>query len=155
MDSTKRLQLYQEFIRQCTTSSGSWQNDSQFGRIDKIIKSLHPEYNNLIEYESSSFVKELQNELLNLDELPTEPGMTFKKLGNGQYNNAISTYIKFLKAVELIVNTPSVSRSQNRNLNESLQQIYYGAPGTGKSHSINKQEQWQQHFHSCCRLPHR
>ena len=139
MDSTKRLQLYQEFIRQCTTSSGSWQNYSQFGRIDKIIKSLHPEYNNLIEYESSSFVKELQNELLNLDELPTEPGMTFKKLGNGQYNNAISTYIKFLKAVELIVNTPSVSRSQNRNLNESLQQIYYGAPGTGKSHSINEQ----------------
>lgn len=139
MDRVERLYLYQEFIKRCTTSSGSYQNYSQFSRIDKIIKALHPEYSNLIEYDSSSFVEGLQNELLDLDELPTEPGMTFKKLGNGQYNNAISTYIKFLKAVELLINTPIASRGQNRNLNSSLQQIYYGAPGTGKSHSINEQ----------------
>ena len=140
MDKKDKLTLYQEFIRQCTTSAGSWNNYSQFSRIDKIIRVLHPDYKDLIEYDDSLFVEHLHEELLELQDLPTEPGITFKKLGNGQYNNAVICYIKFLKAVELLNNVITVRKEELTisNSHLPLQQIYYGAPGTGKSHATNE-----------------
>ena len=139
MNNTEKIKLYQEFIKKCTSSEGSWANYSQFARIDKLIKAIHPDYSDLIYYNDPEFVRNLYNELLSLKKLPTEDETeTFKKLGGGQYHNAMATYIRFLEAAKLLSNV-AISLSQNSSQDKpSFQIIYYGAPGTGKSHRIKK-----------------
>ena len=139
MNITEKIALYQEFIKKCTSSEGSWSNYSQFSRIDKLIKAIHPDYSDLIYYKDPEFVRNLYNELLSLKKLPTEDETeTFKKLGGGQYHNAMATYIRFLEAAKLLSNV-AISLSQNSSQDKpSFQIIYYGAPGTGKSHRIKK-----------------
>ncbi len=139
MNNTEKIKLYQEFIKKCTSSEGSWSNYSQFSRIDKLIKAIHPDYSDLIYYNDPEFVRNLYNELLSLKKLPTEDETeTFKKLGGGQYHNAMATYIRFLEAAKLLSNV-AISLSQNSSQDKpSFQIIYYGAPGTGKSHRIKK-----------------
>ena len=139
MNITDKIALYQEFIKKCTSSEGSWSNYSQFSRIDKLIKAIHPDYSDLIYYNDPEFVRNLYNELLSLKKLPTEDETeTFKKLGGGQYHNAMATYIRFLEAAKLLSNV-AISLSQNSSQDKpSFQIIYYGAPGTGKSHRIKK-----------------
>ena len=139
MNITDKIALYQEFIKKCTSSYGSWANYSQFARIDKLIKAIHPDYSDLIYYKDPEFVRNLYNELLSLKKLPTEDETeTFKKLGGGQYHNAMATYIRFLEAAKLLSNV-AISLSQNSSQDKpSFQIIYYGAPGTGKSHRIKK-----------------
>lgn len=54
-------------------------------------------------------------------------------------SNAIKQYYCFLKARELFINTKSNSISKGLEFKGlPLQQIFYGAPGTGKSHEIKK-----------------
>lgn len=139
MNNTEKIKLYQEFIKKCTSSEGSWANYSQFARIDKLIKAIHPDYSDLIYYNDPEFVRNLYNELLSLEKLPTENETeTFKKLGGGQYHNAMATYIRFLEAAKLLSNV-AISLSQyNSQDKPSFQIIFYGAPGTGKSHRIKK-----------------
>ena len=139
MNITDKIALYQEFIKKCTSSEGSWSNYSQFSRIDKLIKAIHPDYSDLIYYSDPKFVRNLYQELLSLEMLPTEKTKdTFKTLGGGQYHNAMATYIRFLEAAKLLSNV-AISLSQNSSQDKpSFQIIYYGAPGTGKSHGIKK-----------------
>lgn len=139
MNITDKIALYQEFIKKCTSSEGSWSNYSQFSRIDKLIKAIHPDYSDLIYYNDPKFVRNLYQELLSLEKLPTEKTKdTFKTLGGGQYHNAMATYIRFLEAAKLLSNV-AISLSQNSSQDKpSFQIIYYGAPGTGKSHRIKK-----------------
>ena len=92
MNITDKIALYQEFIKKCTSSEGSWSNYSQFSRIDKLIKAIHPDYSDLIYYSDPKFVRNLYQELLSLEKLPTEKTKdTFKTLGGGQYHNAMAT----------------------------------------------------------------
>lgn len=137
MNSDERLALYQAYIRQVTNSANSWEHYSQFSRIDRAIKSIHPDYKDLIEYDDADFVQRLYDELLSLPELPFEKGVAFKRLGQGQYHNAVLTYVQFLKACRFFgdKNLQCPKPFVNRK-NISLQQIFYGAPGTGKSHRI-------------------
>lgn len=139
MNITDKIAFYQEFIKKCTSSEGSWSNYSQFSRIDKLIKAIHPDYSDLIYYSDPKFVRNLYQELLSLEKLPTEKTKdTFKTLGGGQYHNAMATYIRFLEAAKLLSNV-AISLSQNSSQDKpSFQIIYYGAPGTGKSHRIKK-----------------
>ena len=139
MNITDKIALYQEFIKKCTSSEGSWSNYSQFSRIDKLIKAIHPDYSDLIYYSDPKFVRNLYQELLSLEKLPTEKTKdTFKTLGGGQYHNAMATYIRFLEAAKLLSNV-AISLSQNSSQDKpSFQIIFYGAPGTGKSHRIKK-----------------
>ena len=103
MNITDKIALYQEFIKKCTSSEGSWSNYSQFSRIDKLIKAIHPDYSDLIYYSDPKFVRNLYQELLSLEKLPTEETKdTFKTLGGGQYHNAMATYIRFLEAVKIL-----------------------------------------------------
>lgn len=73
------------------------------------------------------------------------------KLESRIENNAPSYYITFLKPDEIkinpksfcysVINDKSVDGIEKRNVSlekENLQQVYYGAPGTGKSHTINE-----------------
>ena len=140
MNITDKIALYQEFIKKCTSSEGSWSNYSQFSRIDKLIKAIHPDYSDLIYYSDPKFVRNLYQELLSLEKLPTEKTKdTFKTLGGGQYHNAMATYIRFLEAAKLLSNV-AISLSQfSPQEKPAFQIIYYGAPGTGKSHRIKKE----------------
>lgn len=137
-NSEERMKLYQEYIKKCTSSANSWQNYSQFSRIDTLIKSIHPEYNDLIEYDDPDFVKDIYDELMALDDLPTEPGQTFKRLGQGQYHNAVLTYINFLRSYELLsgYSTPIHKEVSATKTGNTLQKIYFGTPGGGKSFKI-------------------
>ena len=140
MNITDKIALYQEFIKKCTSSEGSWSNYSQFSRIDKLIKAIHPDYSDLIYYSDPKFVRNLYQELLSLDKLPTEKTKdTFKTLGGGQYHNAMATYIRFLEAVKILSHVDMSISQFSPQEKPAFQIIYYGAPGTGKSHRIKKE----------------
>lgn len=140
MNITDKISLYQEFIKKCTSSEGSWSNYSQFSRIDKLIKAIHPDYSDLIYYSDPKFVRNLYQELLSLEKLPTEKTKdTFKTLGGGQYHNAMATYIRFLEAVKILSHVDMPISQFSPQEKPAFQIIYYGAPGTGKSHSIKKE----------------
>ena len=140
MNITDKIALYQEFIKKCTSSEGSWSNYSQFSRIDKLIKAIHPDYSDLIYYSDPKFVRNLYQELLSLEKLPTEETKdTFKTLGGGQYHNAMATYIRFLEAVKILSHVDMSISQFSPQEKPAFQIIYYGAPGTGKSHRIKKE----------------
>ncbi|MDD7029098.1 MAG: DUF4268 domain-containing protein [Prevotellaceae bacterium] len=140
MNITDKIALYQEFIKKCTSSEGSWSNYSQFSRIDKLIKAIHPDYSDLIYYSDPKFVRNLYQELLSLEKLPTEKTKdTFKTLGGGQYHNAMATYIRFLEAVKILSHVDMSISQFSPQEKPAFQIIYYGAPGTGKSHRIKKE----------------
>lgn len=140
MNITDKIALYQEFIKKCTSSEGSWSNYSQFSRIDKLIKAIHPDYYDLIYYSDPKFVRNLYQELLSLEKLPTEKTKdTFKTLGGGQYHNAMATYIRFLEAVKILSHVDMSISQFSPQEKPAFQIIYYGAPGTGKSHRIKKE----------------
>lgn len=140
MNITDKIALYQEFIKKCTSSEGSWSNYSQFSRIDKLIKAIHPDYSDLIYYSDPKFVRNLYQELLSLEKLPTEKTKdTFKTLGGGQYHNAMATYIRFLEAVKILSHVDMPISQFSPQEKPAFQIIYYGAPGTGKSHRIKKE----------------
>lgn len=140
MNITDKIALYQEFIKKCTSSEGSWSNYSQFSRIDKLIKAIHPDYSDLIYYSDPKFVRNLYQELLSLEMLPTEKTKdTFKTLGGGQYHNAMATYIRFLEAVKILSHVDMSISQFSPQEKPAFQIIYYGAPGTGKSHRIKKE----------------
>ena len=91
---------------------------------------------NIFDIKSSEKILEIINELFTDDE--------FNKVdneGTSQYfrSNAIKQYYCFLKALE-VFNAYSQGEyiAQEKRDITSLQQIYYGAPGTGKSHTINE-----------------
>lgn len=140
MNITDKIALYQEFIKKCTSSEGSWSNYSQFSRIDKLIKAIHPDYSDLIYYSDPKFVRNLYQELLSLEKLPTEKTKdTFKTLGGGQYHNAMATYIRFLEAVKILSHVDMSISQFSPQEKPAFQIIYYGAPATGKSHRIKKE----------------
>ena len=117
-----------------------------FLEVDKLF-SYNPEQwkdiRSIFDIDSSERIKEIYLELVGDDE--------FNKVDNqqpSQYfrSNAIKHYYCFLKAREIILGkTGSMHtaiaespKSYQRNSNQSLQQIFYGAPGTGKSYTINR-----------------
>lgn len=61
--------------------------------------------------------------------------------GSSQYfrSNAIKQYYCFLKAREVFLSYSKTENNEHkRQEKNSLQQIFYGAPGTGKSYTINR-----------------
>ena len=91
---------------------------------------------NIFDIKSSEKILEIINELFTDDEFNK-----VDKEGSSQYfrSNAIKQYYCFLKALE-VFNAYSQGEyiAQEKRDITSLQQIYYGAPGTGKSYKINE-----------------
>lgn len=58
--------------------------------------------------------------------------------GNNMYSNAFKWYLRFLKVKTYFSNKKKYSDIDNQHAIDSLQVIYYGAPGTGKSDTIAK-----------------
>lgn len=119
---------YKSFIKYCTKAGKSISNYSDFKRINETIAKIK----GVEKYDIYSCVhtKELQDMIDLLYE--NEEFKAYNTKGSNQYSNALETYLKFLHAKEIFTEETKPKYSPIL----SLQQIYYGAPGTGKSKAI-------------------
>lgn len=119
---------YKSFIKYCTKAGKSISNYSDFKRINETIAKIK----GVEKYDIYSCVhtKELQDMIDLLYE--NEEFKAYNTKGSNQYSNALETYLKFLHAKEIFAEETKPRYSPIL----SLQQIYYGAPGTGKSKAI-------------------
>ena len=156
--SNKLRQEFIEYARNCFLSRrpsiksdfiiGQTAADSyvSFVEVDKLF-SYNPEkwkdIRSIFDIDSSERIKEIYLELVGDDE--------FNKVDTQQASqyyrsNAIKHYYCFLKAREIILGKREIRHTvveespkfHQRNGGQSLQQIFYGAPGTGKSYTINR-----------------
>lgn len=120
---------YKNFIKNCTTSPKSVNNYSDFKRINETVAKIKGV--DSFDIYSCVHTKELQdiNDSLNNN----EEFKRYEKTGSNQYSNALKTYMRFLYAKEIFQNEAKKIKAPS---NLTLQQIYYGAPGTGKSKTI-------------------
>lgn len=159
MTNSKNLrQEFIEYTRSCILSRrpsdkseftiGRTAADSyvSFVEVDKLF-SYNPEkwkdIKSIFDIDSSEKIKEIYLELVGDKE--------FNKVDcqqASQYfrSNALKHYYCFLKAREVVLGKTGSQHGVvddspefcQRNDKQSLQQIFYGAPGTGKSHTINE-----------------
>ena len=122
-------ELYKSFILNCTTSPKSVNNYSDFKRINETVAKIK----GVDSFDIYSCVqsKELQDIIDSL--YNNKEFMQYEKTGSYQYSNALKTYMRFLCAKEIFSNEAKKVKLPS---NLTLQQIYYGAPGTGKSKTI-------------------
>ena len=120
---------YKNFIKNCTTSPKSVNNYSDFKRINETIAKIKGV--DSFDIYSCVHTKELQDIIDSLNN--NEEFKQYEKTGSYQYSNALKTYMRFLCAKEIFSNE---AKKVKHPSNLTLQQIYYGAPGTGKSKAI-------------------
>ena len=152
MINTETLEkAFREYIKGCVLSrrpvnktdfiigKNAAESYISFVKPDKLF-SYNPKkwasVKNIFDIKSSEKILEIINELFTDDD--------FNKVdneGSSQYfrSNAIKQYYCFLKAREVFkcYSQGEYIAQEKRDIT-SLQQIYYGAPGTGKSHTINE-----------------
>ena len=120
---------YKSFILNCTTSPKSVNNYSDFKRINETVAKIKGV--DSFDIYSCVHSKELQDIIDSL--YNNKEFMQYEKTGSYQYSNALKTYMRFLCAKEILSNEAKKVKLPS---NLTLQQIYYGAPGTGKSKTI-------------------
>lgn len=111
-----------------------------FVEVDKLF-SYNParwkHIESIFDIESSKEIMEIFKELMNDETFVRVDGE-----GASQYfrSNALKQYYCFLRGREIFnqYNREGANNANNSSRTNNLQQIYYGAPGTGKSHAINK-----------------
>ena len=135
MDRNTQKEFYIEFLKKCTRNPNSAKNYSDFKRINECLKLLFPDKEDISIFDFDD-AEEFSNIIARLDTLPKY--IEYNKKGNNQYSNTVAFYLCFLNAKRLFSGTQNTSVERMRIAEVSLQQIYYGAPGTGKSHIINE-----------------
>lgn len=120
---------YKSFILNCTSSPKSVNNYSDFKRINGTVAKIKGIES--FDIYSCVHTKELQDIIDSLYD--NEEFKQYDKIGSNQYSNTLKTYMRFLCAKELFSNE---SKKIDAPKPIGLQQIYYGAPGTGKSKTI-------------------
>ena len=85
-------------------------------------------------------VKQIANELLNDEEFIKQDN----DKNQGWRSGAISHYVCFINARAFFGRHKGGKANIKGSAKKSLQQIYYGAPGTGKSHEIKEQTEGKQ-----------
>ena len=121
---------YKSFILNCTTSPKSVNNYSDFKRINGTVAKIKGV--DSFDIYSCVHTKELQDIIDSLYD--NEEFKQYDKTGSNQYSNTLKTYMRFLCAKELFSNEAKKIDAPSKTT--GLQQIYYGAPGTGKSKTI-------------------
>ena len=138
MNREKQLLLYKKFIENCTTVAKSVKNYTDFKRINECLGLLFPEKDDIsiLDFDDPDEFKPILEDLSNQDKFS---GYNKKGIGNKQYSNAIKRYWEFLAADKKwpLLNKPTENINITKNV-FPLQTIYYGTPGSGKSHSVKK-----------------
>lgn len=121
---------YLFFLKNCTTANKSADNYRSFARINETIARLKglPSFDiySILEVsELDRIIESLQN---------NEDFLSYNSKGNNQYTNALAYYRRYLLALQLSQATPS--KGERSSVPLSLQIIYFGAPGSGKSHKV-------------------
>jgi 5-methylcytosine-specific restriction endonuclease McrBC GTP-binding regulatory subunit McrB len=123
---------YTTFIEKCTLSYKSLPNYTNFVRINECLQIVK---------QTSDDISIL--DITNADELSKVTGQIeslpqfqeYNRKGKKQYSNTLSMYSRFINARELF-KCSMKDKEEKKYIQKPLQQIYYGAPGTGKSHEI-------------------
>lgn len=124
---------YKYFIENCTSTPKSYKNYSDFSRICKTVAAIKKRTD--FDIYSITDVETLENLIEVLEN--NVDFQDYNKKGGNQYMNALLFYLRFLKAREFF-KIPHAKKVQKECKQQPLQQIYYGAPGTGKSYEIDK-----------------
>lgn len=138
MSREKQLQQYKKFIENCTTVAKSVSNYTDFKRINECIGLLFPEKSDIsiLDFDDPDEFKPILEDLSNQEKFR---GYNKKGRGNNQYSSAIKRYWEFLAADK---KWPLLNKfKENTNItkdNHPLQTIYYGTPGSGKSHKVKE-----------------
>ena len=124
-----------------------------FVEVDKLF-SYNPEkwkdIKSIFDIDSSERIKEIYLELIGDDEFNK---VDCRQVSQYFRSNAIKHYYCFLKAREVVLGKTDSQhtvieespKAYLRNGIPSLQQIFYGAPGTGKSHSVKTETKaWEE-----------
>ena len=135
MDRNTQKEFYIEFLKKCTRNPNSAKNYSDFNRINECLKLLFQDKEDISIFDFDD-AEEFNNIIARLNTLPKY--IEYNEKGKNQYSNAVAFYLCFLNAKRLFADTQNTSVERMRIAEVSLQQIYYGAPGTGKSHIINE-----------------
>ena len=126
-----KLELYKYFITKCTNNVNSIKNYTDFKRINECISELGYQSLNLLDFSNPEYLEKVYSELLEQEKF-----VNYDNKGKKQYSNTIQTYLHFLYALKL--RNSSDTNTEDLSDDLPLQQIYFGAPGTGKSHEIKK-----------------
>ena len=121
---------YLFFLNNCTTANKSANNYSDFTRINETIARLKEQPS--FDIYSILEVSELDRIIESLKK--DEDFLSYNSKGNNQYTNALAYYRRYLLALQLSQATPS--KGERSSVPLSLQIIYFGAPGSGKSHKV-------------------
>ena len=135
MDRNTQKEFYIEFLKKCTRNPNSAKNYSDFKRINECLKLLFPDKEDISIFDFDD-AEEFSKIIARLNTLPKY--IEYNKKGNNQYSNTVAFYLCFLNAKRLFSGTQNTSVERMKIAEVSIQQIYYGAPGTGKSHIINE-----------------
>ncbi len=121
---------YKFFIENCTSTPKSYKNYSDFSRVCKTLAKIKGIES--FDLYSCCNVENMENNIRLLE--ADDEFVEYNKKGGNQYSNALSSYLRFLKARQLF----KQERNHIEVSSRPLQQIFYGAPGTGKSHTVEK-----------------
>lgn len=138
MNDRKRdiqFELYKKFISDCTTATNSLKNYIDFKRINECLQLLFPQKENvsILDFDDADSFDEVIDKIGELTYFSQ-----IQKKGNGQYLATMRWYQRFLNAKKIFSSKVELLQPINNYIGLPLQQIYYGAPGTGKSHEIKE-----------------
>ena len=135
MDRENQLQLFKDFIINCTANANSLKNYIDFKRINECLQQLFPERKDvsILDFDDPITFEKVVNKLEGL-----KTYVDFNAKGKNQYSTTVSWYQRFLNAKHLFSKQEKTVLRINESLGLPLQQIFYGAPGTGKSHRIKE-----------------
>lgn len=133
MSREKQLQQYKNFIENCTTVAKSVNNYSDFKRINECISLLFPEKNDIsiLDFDDPFDFRRIEKDLL-----LQEKFIEYNTSGKNQYQNTLSYYLRFLEAKQMFSSKEETVSTNKKADRFPLQTIYYGTPGSGKSHKV-------------------
>ncbi len=116
-------------------------------KVSQTLSKLAPEIKDIWEIQTSKGAEHYKK-LLDKD----PDFIEYNKIkGNNMYSSAYQWFIYYLRTKEYFSSTSIEPATTNSPLNEPVQQIFFGAPGTGKSFKINemcaKYENYRTTFH--------